>query len=203
MPRTAPRRRAAWSASPWPELARLLRRARRAGHPDPDAMALATSGRGGRPSVRMVLLRGVGPRGLLFYTNYLSRKGRELARTPRAAVVFYWADIARQVRVEGRVRRLSAAESDAYFATRPRDARLAAWTSEQSAPIRDRAVLLARFRALRARFAGREVERPPHWGGFRLVPDTYEFWAGRAHRLHDRVRFTRRGERWVRERLAP
>ena len=150
--------------------------------------------------MRMVLLRGIGPRGLLFYTNYDSRKGRDLARLPRAAVAFYWADIARQVRVEGRVRRLTPRESDAYFAGRPRDARLAAWASRQSERIVTRRQLLARFRAMRARYAGGDVPRPPHWGGFRLIPDTFEFWAGRAHRLHDRVRFTLRKGRWVRER---
>jgi pyridoxamine 5'-phosphate oxidase len=191
------------TGSPWPELLRLLGRARRAGHPDPEAMALATSGRAGRPSVRMVLLRGIDARGLLFFTNYRSRKGRELERRPWAAVVLYWPQIQRQVRVEGRVRRLTPRESDAYFATRPREARLAAWASEQSSPIRGRGVLLARFRAMRARYGGLEVPRPPHWGGFLLIPDAFEFWAARTHRLHDRVRYARRAGRWRRERLAP
>jgi len=151
----------------------------------------------------MVLLRGVDARGLLFFTNYGSRKGRELAHRPWAAVAFYWPQLHRQVRVEGRVRRLSAAESDAYFASRPREARLAAWASDQSKPLPSRAVLMARYRAARSRFTGGAVPRPPYWGGFLLVPDAFEFWAGRPHRLHDRVRYTRRAGRWRRERLAP
>lgn len=151
----------------------------------------------------MVLLRGLDARGLTFFTNYGSRKGRELAHRPFASVALYWPEIQRQVRVEGRVKRLSAHESDAYFATRPREARLAAWASDQSKPLRSRAVLIARYRAARARFDGLDVPRPPYWGGFLLVPDAFEFWAAGSHRLHDRVRFTRRAGRWRRERLAP
>jgi pyridoxamine 5'-phosphate oxidase len=201
--RSVPRTVSRPAAHPWRALAALVRGARRARHLDPEAMALATAGRSGRPSVRMVLLRGVDARGLLFFTNYGSRKGRELAHRPWAAVAFYWPQLHRQVRVEGRVRRLSAAESDAYFASRPREARLAAWASDQSKPLPSRAVLMARYRAARSRFAGGAVPRPPYWGGFLLVPDAFEFWAGRPHRLHDRVRYTRRAGRWRRERLAP
>ena len=196
-------RRRSGATDPHRLLARLLNRARRIGIHEPEAMALATSGGAGRPSARMVLLRGLDARGLLFFTNYRSRKGRELGRRPFAAVVLYWPKLGRQVRVEGRVRRLSALESDAYFASRPRDARLAAWASDQSTPLRSRAVLLARFRQARARYAGRDVPRPAHWGGFRLIPDVIEFWSSRPHRLHDRVRFTRRAGRWRGTRLAP
>src|SRR6185369_8927908 len=178
-------------------------RARRAGLHEPEAMTLATSGRGGRPSARMVLMRGLDARGLAFFTNSRSRKGRELARLPWAAVVFYWPRLRRQVRVEGRIRRLDPAESDAYFATRPREARLAAWASDQSAPISSRAVLQARFRQASARFRGRDVPRPAHWGGYRLVPDAFEFWAARPHRLHDRIRYTRGTKAWRAVRLAP
>jgi len=166
-------------------------------------MALATTGASGRPAVRMVLLRGIDRRGLTFFTNYGSRKGRELAHRPFASVAFYWPEIERQVRVEGRVRRLSAAASDTYFASRPREARLAAWSSDQSKPLASRAVLRARYRAMEARFRNREVPRPPYWGGFVLIPDAFEFWAARPHRLHERFRFTRRGATWRRELLAP
>ncbi len=191
------------SSAPLRRLMALLGRARAAGIAEHDAMAIATSGRSGRPAVRMVLLRGIDHRGLSFFTNYASRKGRELPRRPWAAVAFYWAALGRQVRVEGRVRRLSAAESDDYFASRPRGAQLAAWASQQSAPIRGRAVLMARYRRAAARFRGRPVERPPGWGGFLLVPDAFEFWASGARRLHSRLRFARRGRGWRREWLAP
>src|SRR5262245_29011523 len=201
--RSVPKTRSAPARNPWRTLAALLRRAGRARHPDPVAMALATTGVGGRPSVRMVLLRGIDDRGLTFFTNYGSRKGRELANRPLASVAFYWPEIQRQVRVEGRVRRLSAAASDAYFATRPREARLAAWSSDQSKPLASRAALLARYRAMKARFKGGDVPRPPYWGGFVLIPDAFEFWAARPHRLHERFRFTRRGATWRRELLAP
>ncbi|HET9326730.1 MAG TPA: pyridoxamine 5'-phosphate oxidase [Candidatus Eisenbacteria bacterium] len=191
------------TTQPWRALASLLRRARRAGHSDPVAMALATAGRSGRPTVRMVLLRGLDARGLLFFTNYGSRKGRDLAQRPRASVVFHWPEIERQVRVEGPVERLSARESDDYFASRPREARLAAWSSDQSKPLRSRATLIQRYRSMEKRFKGIDVPRPPYWGGFLLVPDAYEFWAARPHRLHDRVRLAKHAGRWRRELLAP
>jgi pyridoxamine 5'-phosphate oxidase len=166
-------------------------------------MALATTGASGRPAVRMVLLRGIDARGLTFFTNYGSRKGRELAHRPFASVAFYWPSLQRQVRVEGRVRRLSAGESDAYFATRPREARLAAWASDQSKPVASRAALQARYRSMETHFRDRDVPRPPYWGGFVLIPDAFEYWRARSHRLHERVRFTRRGGLWRREVLAP
>ena len=191
------------AADPLAELERWLRRARRAGLPEPEAMALATADARGRPSVRMVLLRGLDARGLVFFTNYRSRKGAELQRRPHAAVVLYWARLARQVRVEGRVRKLSDRESDAYFASRPRGARLAAWASDQSRAIRSRDALLARYLDLRRRFRGRDVPRPPHWGGYRIEPRAIEFWAGRPHRLHERRLYTRRPGGWRLELLAP
>jgi pyridoxamine 5'-phosphate oxidase len=185
------------------QLVRWLRKARQAGVHEPDAMTLATASRRGRPSARMVLLRGLDARGLTFFTNYGSRKGVDLAANPRAAVVFYWQTLGCQIRVEGRVTRLSPRDSDRYFASRPRQAQLAAAASNQSGPIRDRAALLARFRALTRRYAGREVPRPLHWGGFRLKPDAFEFWHSRPYRLHDRIRYERSARSWKSARLAP
>jgi pyridoxamine 5'-phosphate oxidase len=157
----------------------------------PEAMALATATRDGRPSVRMVLLKGVDRRGFVFYTNAESRKGAELASNPRAALAVYWEPLHRQVRATGPVERLSAAESDAYFASRPRGAQLAAAASAQSRSIAGRDELTAAYRRVEAEFDGVDVPRPDHWGGFRLVPDEVEFWHGRENRLHDRVRYTR------------
>ena len=181
---------------------RWLARAVAAGLPEPNAMALATADAAGRPSARIVLLKELRS-GFVFFTHYRSRKGRELERRPRAAVVLHWQPLHRQLRAEGRVVRLPAADSDAYFATRPRDARISAAVSPQSRPIASRAELERRVRDAAARHAGREVPRPPAWGGYVLVPDAIEFWQGRPHRLHDRIRYTRRGGRWSRVRLAP
>lgn len=153
---------------------------------EPEAMALATASPDGVPSVRIVLYRGTSEGGIRFFTNYESRKGGDLARNPRAAAVFYWEPLGRQVRFEGRVETLTAAESDAYFASRPRSHRLGAWASEQSRPM-PHAEVEARFAALEARYEGKEVPRPPHWGGFRLIPSRVEFWTRRDDRLHERV----------------
>ena len=198
-----PRAGRAAAAHPYGLLRRQLGEARRAGIQEPEAMVLATADRRGNPSARFVLLRGIDAEGLVFFTNYRSRKGSELAARPRAAVAFYWGAIGRQVRVEGRVRRLDSGASDRYFASRPRAARLAAWASPQSRVIPDGRTLMRRYRQIEARFRGREVPRPPHWGGYRIEPRTFEFWRNRAHRLHERVRYTRRGDGWVTERLAP
>ncbi|MGA8015834.1 MAG: pyridoxamine 5'-phosphate oxidase [Candidatus Dormiibacterota bacterium] len=170
-----------------------------------DAMALATADPAGTPSVRMVLLRGVDHRGFCFHTNRLSRKGAELGSRPAAALLFHWdAPIHRQVRVEGTVERLEDAASDAYFQGRPPGARISAWASPQSRVVASRAALERRWERARARFPDdRAIPRPPHWGGYRVVPHTVEFWQGRADRLHDRILFRRAGEGWVRERLAP
>ena len=177
--------------------------ARDAGIEAPESMALATADPGGRPSVRMVLLKRADERGFDFHTNYESRKGSELEANPQAAVLFYWQPLGRQVRVEGRVERIPADESEEYFRTRPLGSRLAAWASPQSRPLAGRAELERLYAEAAARFPGEEVQRPPHWGGFRLVADAYEFWQHAENRLHDRIRYERDGEAWKRERLAP
>ena len=178
--------------------------ARRAAVPEPNAMTLATVSADGRPSARVVLLKGVNDRGFTFFTNFESRKGRDLDDTGRAALVFWWQEIERQVRAEGTVERVSDAEADAYFASRPRDSRIGAWASPQSRPIVNRAVLERNWAALKAQFDGRDVPRPPHWGGYRLLPEAVEFWKGRAGRLHDRFLYTRAEDGgWRVQRLAP
>jgi pyridoxamine 5'-phosphate oxidase len=171
--------------------------------PQPLGMALATATRDGRPSVRMVLLRGVSERGFCFFTNYESRKAKELQTNPRAALVLYWAELDRQVRVEGTIERLSAEESDAYFQTRPRGSQLGAWASPQSQFIPNRELLERNLQELTAKYGSGQVPRPPHWGGYRLVPEAIEFWAGGDNRLHDRLRYTRDGQGWRVQRLAP
>ena len=173
-----------------------------AGVYEPNVMTLATCTPDGAPSARIVLLKGCDERGLVFYTNYQSRKGRELTANPRAALVFFWHALERQVRVEGRVERATEAEADTYFASRPADSRLGAWASEQSEVLSGREELEARHRELEVRF-GPEIPRPPHWGGFRLVPEVFEFWQGRPSRLHDRLRYRRVERGWLRERLSP
>ena len=161
---------------------------------DPEAMALATADAAGRPSVRMVLLKGHDERGFAFYTNSQSRKGGEIAANPRAALLFHWKALRRQVRIEGRIEPTSDAEADAYFATRSRDARLGAWASDQSRPLESRAAFEARYAQAVAEHEGRDVHRPPYWGGYRLVPDRIEFWTDRPHRLHERRLFTLGGD---------
>ena len=176
----------------------------KAGLFDPSVMALATAGADGQPAVRLVLLKGFGARGFVFYTNYESRKGRELAANPRVAVSFCWGDLDRQVRIEGAVEQLGPAESDAYFQSRPRESQLGAWASQQSAVIPDRETLEERYRSAAARFANASVPRPPNWGGYRILPAMIEFWQGRVRRLHDRLRYTRRADgTWLLERLSP
>jgi len=170
---------------------------------EPTAMSLATVDGSGRPSVRFVLLKGADRDGFQFFTNFGSRKGRELDGQRRAALAMWWPPLERQVRIEGRVERVSDAESDAYFALRPRAARIGAWASPQSRVIHGRHTLEQRLAKMAERFAGREVPRPPNWGGYRVMPRVIEFWQGRHSRLHDRLRYTRRGRLWVRERLAP
>ena len=169
----------------------------------PEAMALATATPDGRPSVRMVLLKQADERGFAFHTNYESRKGSELAANPRAALLFHWRPLGRQVRVEGGVERVATAESEAYFATRAPASQLAAWASPQSRPLAGRAELEGLYAEAVARFESETVPRPPHWGGFRVVPEAYEFWEHGDDRLHDRVRYERDGEGWSRTRLAP
>jgi pyridoxamine 5'-phosphate oxidase len=177
-------------------------RARRTGG-DPEPMALATAAADGRPAVRFVLLKQVDQRGFVFFTDARSRKGRELATNPRAALALFWPTTRRQVRVEGRVERVSRAEADAYWATRPRASRLEARASRQSAVLRSRGALLARWKDLRRRYRGRPIPRPTSWTGFRIVPETIEFWTHRDHRLHDRERFVRGPRGWRRALLQP
>ena len=193
---------AASDANPLQQFDKWLREAIAAQVPEPNAMTLATASAEGRPSTRVVLIKGYDARGLVWYTNYDSRKGRELAANPHAALQFHWVELERVVRIEGRVELASAEESDAYYATRPLDSRLGAWASPQSQVISSRAALVGNAAKAAARH-GLHPPRPPHWGGYRLVPEAWEFWQGRKSRLHDRLRYTQHGNAWVRERLAP
>jgi pyridoxamine 5'-phosphate oxidase len=170
---------------------------------DPEAMALATADRTGQPSVRMVLLKGHGPDGFVFYTNLDSRKGEDLASNPRAALLFHWKTLRRQVRVEGTVSAVSDKEADAYFASRGRDSRLGAWASDQSRPLESRNLFEARFDEVRDRFEGEDVPRPPRWSGFRVTPQRIEFWRDRKHRLHERRLFVRSEQGWDEGLLFP
>jgi pyridoxamine 5'-phosphate oxidase len=170
---------------------------------DPDAVALATADAQGRPSVRMVLMKGHDARGWVIYSNRESRKAGDLAANPCAALLFHWKTLRRQVRVEGQVSLVSDAESDAYFASRGRDSRLGAWASDQSRPLDSRETFTERVEAMRRRFEGRDVPRPPNWGGYRIAPETIEFWRDREHRLHERRLFTRNGDGWTEGLLFP
>ena len=190
------------AADPLLQFQRWLEQALSAQLPEPNAMTLATVGVDGRPSTRIVLIKGVDARGLVWYTNYNSRKGQELAHLPKAALQFHWVELERVVRIEGTVEKTSAQESDDYYASRPLDSRLGAWASPQSQVIPSRTVLVtgaAKAAALHAL----NPPRPPHWGGYRLVPDRWEFWQGRKSRLHDRLRYRLQDGAWMRERLAP
>lgn len=171
---------------------------------EPNVMTLATADKEGRPSARTVLLKGVDERGFLFFTNYDSRKGHELTENPNAALVFYWAELERQVCISGKVARLSEAESEAYFKSRPRGSRLAAWASKQSTVLKDRAELESHFKEIETRFTSGDVPLPPFWGGYVLVPERIEFWQGRPSRMHDRFRYLRGADgQWTLERLSP
>ncbi len=171
--------------------------------PEPNAMALATVDPAGRPSSRIVLLRGYDARGFVFFTNYESEKGGDLAVNPACALLFYWPPLQRQVRIEGRAQRLDAQESDRYFMQRPRGHRLAAWASPQSSPVPDRAYLESKVGEYERRFEGAQVTRPPFWGGFRVTPERFEFWQGRPNRVHDRIVYRPGDGGWILERLAP
>jgi pyridoxamine 5'-phosphate oxidase len=190
-------------ASPIAQFERWFAEAREAKLVEPNAMALATATREGAPSVRMVLLKGVDERGFVFFTDYRSQKGVELGLNPRAALVFYWAELERQVRITGRVSTVPAEESDGYFRSRPRNSRLSAWVSHQSQVVPDRATLEARAQEVANRYPGDQVPLPPYWGGYRVVPELIEFWQGRESRLHDRIRYRVDGTGWRMERLSP
>jgi pyridoxamine 5'-phosphate oxidase len=170
---------------------------------DPGAMALATAGADGQPHVRMVLLKAHGKDGFVFYTNEQSAKADQLGENPRAALLLHWKSLRRQVRIEGDVERVSAADADAYFASRSRDSRLGAWASDQSRPLDSRATFEQRFEEMKRRFEGADVPRPPHWGGYRVIPDRIEFWSDRPHRLHERRLFARDGDAWTEGLLYP
>lgn len=190
------------NANPLLQFDQWLQEAVNAEVPEPNAMTVATVGGDLRPSTRIVLIKGYDERGIVWYTNYDSRKGQQLAGNPFAALQFHWVELERVVRIEGRVEKVSAEESDAYFASRPLDSRIGAWASPQSQIISGRGVLVANAAKYSAQFL-LSPPRPPHWGGFRLVPDRWEFWQGRKSRLHDRLSYRQDGQNWVRERLAP
>jgi len=191
------------SAAPGQQFSKWLEEAIAAQLPEPNAMTLATVGSDLRPSTRVVLIKGLDERGIVWFTNYDSRKGRELAGNPHAALQFHWVELERVVRIEGRVEKISYEESDAYFHSRPLDSRIGAWASPQSEVISGRGVLVANAAKFGAQFL-LQPPRPPHWGGYRLLADRWEFWQGRLSRLHDRLRYTQQaGGDWLRERLAP
>jgi len=190
------------AADPFKQFDRWFQDAQQAELPLPNAMTLATATAAGRPSARAVLLKGVDAGGFVFYTNYASRKARELAANPHAALVFLWAQLERQVRIEGAIERVSAEESDAYFASRPLGSRLGAWASPQSMVLPSRMALATKVAAIVLRY-GKHPPRPPHWGGYRVLPEAIEFWQGRRSRLHDRLLYTRQAGGWKIERLAP
>jgi pyridoxamine 5'-phosphate oxidase len=188
---------------PFRQFEKWFQEAEAAKIPEPNAMTLATATRDGSPAGRTLLLKGLDGRGFVFYSNYESRKGRELDSNPKAALVFPWIAMERQVVIEGRVTKVAREESEAYFHSRPRGSQLSAWVSAQSSIISNRRVLEDSLKALEAKYAGQEIPLPPQWGGWRLVPETVEFWQGRRSRLHDRLRYRREKEGWVIERLAP
>ncbi len=191
------------AADPFVQFARWFDEAVSSEIVEPYAMTVASVAPDGQPSARIVLLRGYDAHGFVFFTNYHSRKGRELEGTGKASLLFYWGELERQIRIDGSAVRVTPAESDEYFARRPRGHRLSAWASQQSTPVADRAVLEGQMRAADERFAGVDVARPAYWGGYRIVPSAFEFWQGRPDRVHDRLAFVRADDGWRVERLSP
>jgi pyridoxamine 5'-phosphate oxidase len=191
------------AADPLDQFARWFHEARAGDVLEPNAMILATVSPRGRPDARTVLLKDVSVGGFVFYTNYESRKGKDLAACPQVALVFLWTSMERQVRIEGRADRVPAAESDEYFASRPRGSQLGAWASAQSEPVQSREAMEQHLAEVEARFSDQPVPRPAHWGGYRVIPEVVEFWQGRPNRLHDRLRYLRKSDRWTRQRLQP
>ncbi len=190
------------SESPFERFGDWFEQAQHSGFAEPNAMTLATADASGRPSARTILLRGWDPRGFTFYTNYESRKGNDIAANPHVALLFFWDKLSRQIRIEGRIEKITPAESDAYYQSRPRGHRLGAWVSAQSRLIAGRDELEAKMSEMEKRYPD-DVPRPPYWGGYRVRPERFEFWEGQPNRLHDRLVYRRDGERWVVERLAP
>lgn len=191
------------SKDPFKQFSRWLEEAARKKVPHLDAMTLATADRKGKPSARVVLLKSFGSLGFIFYSHYESRKGRDLQTNPRAEIVFFWGPFERQVRIAGKISKLSAAESDRYFQSRPRESQIGAWASHQSAPVKSRASLEAACKKVAKRFEGKKIPRPAFWGGYLLKPESFEFWQGRASRLNDRFLYTRKNSRWSLSRLQP
>ena len=191
------------SADPFQLFDQWLSEARASEPDDPEAMALATADAKGRPSARMVLLKGQGPDGFVFYTNEESAKGKQLAANPHAELLFHWKSLRRQVRIAGAVERGPGTDADVYFASRARDSQLGAWASDQSRPLDSRATFERRFDEVKHKYEGRNVPRPPHWGGYRVVPHRIEFWSDRPHRLHERRLFVREGDGWTEGLLYP
>ncbi len=190
------------SKNPFAQFKKWFSKTLKSGFFHPNAMTLATASKNGKPSARIVLLKGFDENGFIFYTNYTSRKAKELDANPYASLLFYWDKLERQVRIEGKIRKVTKKESEQYFSSRPFNSRIGAWASDQSSVIKNRSVLVNNFSKYLAKFKN-EVPLPSHWGGYRLIPSSFEFWQGRANRLHDRIRYTRQKNGWRIERLAP
>lgn len=190
-------------ADPFRQFAKWFDQATKSGIIEPNAMSHATVAPDGQPSIRIVLLKGVDERGFVFYTNYGSRKGKDMDLNPKSALLFFWGELERQIRIEGTVEKVEAEVSKAYFDTRPEGSRIGAWSSDQSDVVPSRDFLEERFAANSAKYAGKEIPMPPYWGGYRLVPHTFEFWQGRGSRMHDRIRFRLAGGAWEMDRLSP